>query len=278
MAAGNSEKPRLNQYILAVYTSSGVSSLDEVTSLDGWKSHPVLQRCLQFAESRSESMPFAGEAQMWKGYRGSGFTDPIYVNDPALRSARWRPWVSEEERKQESQGGVTDDLVQALVYARKGAGWIIRAALGDEAAPVLAAADKGGINCAPILQASGARHMITVARKRQRIKAGGIGQVLIDEPAIDATVAGSWNVLIRDAAQMLGSPGATNIIKQIQTEYAAFIEHFAENHGFHPEYGKASFVKMLAALRTEAVEEMDKTGASREFWERVVKMIDEENP
>jgi hypothetical protein len=247
--------------------------LDEVTSLDGWKNHPVLQRCLQQAESRSEPMPFADQKKMWSGYRGSGFTDPIYVNDPALRSARWRPWVPEDQRKHDGQGGVTPELIQALVYARKGAGWFISTALGDEAAPALAAAEKGGIKCTPILQ-TGNRNSVIVARRRQRVKANAIGETLIDEPSPEAQVAGSWDILSRAVAEMLNNPGSANIVKQIQAEYSAFMEHFAADQGFHPEYGKAGFARIISVLREEALAEQDKTGATKEFWKTVYKMAD----
>ncbi|MEI6606042.1 MAG: tubulin-like doman-containing protein, partial [Verrucomicrobiota bacterium] len=67
-----------NPYILAVYTSAGVSNLDEVLSLSAWRDNPTLRRCLVNAESKEIPMPFRGDNDMWEGYRGSGFSDPSY--------------------------------------------------------------------------------------------------------------------------------------------------------------------------------------------------------
>ena len=120
-----SDEQQFNPYVLVVYTAASVSDINDVTSLDAWQRDPRLHRCLKNAESSFPLMPFRGDSEMWEGYRGSGFTTPLYLK-PEVRKARWAPWLKGDDTDGNDGGQSKHRIVRALAYGVVGPEWYLR--------------------------------------------------------------------------------------------------------------------------------------------------------
>jgi hypothetical protein len=118
----NQASEGFNPYVLIVYANSGAESMEEITSVDAWSRNPTIRNALATAERTDTLMPFREEKEMWAGYRGSGFTDPIYILNNELASSRWRPWFEKLVDADIEKG----DLMMALAYAWLGPEWFLR--------------------------------------------------------------------------------------------------------------------------------------------------------
>ena len=276
-----------NPYVLAVYTSTAASNLDQVTTLDAWKTNPTLLKALRLAEDPEGKcqMPFNENIEkIWPGYRGSGFTDPSYIYQPELRRNRWRPWMPKEEQEKQNQQDDGSKLALQAVYATLGPKWYLEAALGEEQAKGVLAAS--GLSGDPIFS-EGERKMFKLGRLPVRIRAG---KASTDDADIRIHVGSNVTQSIRTLpeifagkreARSLRGGGTDHLLelgKSVESEYNDFFGPFAEAQGFHSSTAKAAHLKMLQKLKDHFIEEREKSNPNqedgdREFWQTVLKSL-----
>lgn len=276
-----------NPYVVAVYTSTAADNLDQVTSLDAWRTNPTLLEALRLAEDPEGKcqMPFNENIEkIWPGYRGSGFTDPSYIYQPELRRNRWRPWMPKEEQEKQNQQDDGSKLAFQAVYATLGPKWYLEAALGEEQAKGVLAAS--GLSGDPIFS-EGERKMFKLGRLPLRIRAG---KASTDDADIRIHVGSNVTQSIRTLpeifagkreARSLRGGGTDHLLelgKSVESEYNDFFGPFAEAQGFHSSTAKAAHLKMLQKLKDHLIEEREKSNPSqedgdREFWQTVLKSL-----
>lgn len=99
-----------NPFMLLAYNCAGVSTINQIASIDYWKEAPGLVDVLKRAELDSGETIF--EAINTTG--GRGYTSPIFVNEAVLKEGRWRPWVSGDDKEAATERG---SAIEALYYA-----------------------------------------------------------------------------------------------------------------------------------------------------------------
>lgn len=109
-----------NPFVLLAYSSAGADSLDQIASLEYANSTPGLYELLNQCEDPDG-------ASIFHHPKGIGYTSPIYVKDPKLVAARWKPWLRPTAKKEEQ---ARDRLHDALVYALMAPPEPIASALG----------------------------------------------------------------------------------------------------------------------------------------------------
>jgi hypothetical protein len=276
-----------NPYVVAVYTSTAADNLDQVTTLDAWRSNPTLLEALRLAEDPEGKcqMPFNPEIErIWPGYRGSGFTDPSYIYQPELRRNRWRPWMPKEEQEKQNQQDDGSKLAFQAVYATLGPKWYLEAALGEEQAKGVLAAS--GLSGDPIFS-EGERKMFKLGRLPVRIRAG---KASIDDADIRIKVGSNVTQSIRTLPEILAGKREARSLKgggtdhllelgqSVESEYNDFFGAFAEAQGFHSSTAKAAHLKMLQKLKDHFIEQREKSNPNqedgdREFWQTVLKSL-----
>ena len=278
-----------NPYVMAVYTSSGASSLDEVESLDAWRKDATLLACLVAAESPSPLMPFNKEIlELWPDYRGSGFMEPSYILRPELRRNRWRPWIPTAVREKEALETAGNKLNRIAVYSVLGPRWYLVAALGAaEADRVIAAS---GLSPDPIF-AEGERKMFKLGRLPLQFKADGnatksSADIRINEGSnVTQSIRTIPEVLTgqREARSMRGADGdhLLELGKAVELEYEGFFDVIADRHGFHHASARAAHLRMLEALKAKAIEERgdsnpNQEDGDRKFWQQLLEEIESE--
>jgi len=278
-----------NPYVMAVYTSSGATSLDEVESLDAWRKDATLLACLVTAESPKPLMPFNEEIlKLWPDYRGSGFTEPSYILRPELRRNRWRPWIPTAVREKEALETAGTKLNRIAVYSVLGPGWYLVAALGAaEADRVIAAS---GLSPDPIF-AEGERKMFKLGRLPLQFKADGnatksSADIRINEGSnVTQSIRTIPEVLTgqREARSMRGADGdhLLELGKAVELEYEGFFDVIADRHGFHHASARAAHLRMLEALKAKAIEERgdsnpNQEDGDRKFWQQLLEEIESE--
>ena len=276
-----------NPYILAVYTSSSASSLDEIETLRAWENDPSLRDCLRVAEDLEEKvkMPFNPEMETaWispQPYRGSGFTDPCYIYNSELRRSRWRPWVSEEEAKAQERMGAGGKQALVTLYACLGPKWLLEAALGDEdAAQVL---EQTGIPQGPIFE-RGEKKLFKLGRfpftvgKRGRVDENSIGIKIREGNSVAQSICTLPDVLAgrREAKSSKGEEAGHQIAlgKAVEQEFEHFFGEIAAKHGFDRENSRKAHLKLLLALRQHCrdARRAEKTGSDEGdglFWDQL---------
>lgn len=279
-----------NPYILAVYTSTAANHLDQVTTLDAWKTNPTLLQALRLAEDPEGKggeyqMPFnKAIKKIWPDYRGSGFTDPSYIYQPELRRNRWRPWMPKEEQKKQNQQDDGSKLALLSVYVTLGPKWYLEAALGEEQAKAILAAS--GLPGEPIF-AEGDKKMFKLGRLPVRIRAG---RASTDDADIRIQIGSNVTQSIRTLPEVLagkrearsarggGNDHLLELGRSVESEYNDFFGDFADVQGFHPSTAKAVHLKMLQKLRGYSIEERQKSNPNqedgdREFWQVIVRAL-----
>ena len=274
-----------NPYVVAVYTSTAADNLDQVTTLDAWRTNPTLLEALRLAEDLECPMPFNEKIKkIWPDYRGSGFTDPSYIYQPELRRNRWRPWMPKEEQEKQNQQDDGSKLAFQAVYATLGPKWYLEAALGEEQAKGVLAAS--GLSGDPIFS-EGERKMFKLGRLPVRIRAG---KASTDDADIRIHVGSNVTQSIRTLpeifagkreARSLRGGGTDHLLelgKSVESEYNDFFGPFAEAQGFHSSTAKAAHLKMLQKLKDHFIEEREKSNPNqedgdREFWQTVLKSL-----
>jgi hypothetical protein len=276
-----------NPYVLAVYTSTAANNLDQVTTLDAWRTNPTLLEALRLAEDPAGKcpMPFNPEIEkIWSDYRGSGFTDPSYIYQPELRRNRWRPWMPKEEQEKQNQQDDGSKLAFLSVYAALGPKWYLEAALGEEQAKAILAAS--ALPGDPIF-AEGEKKMFKLGRLPVRIRAG---KASTDDADIRIQIGSNVTQSIRTLPEVLagkrearsakggGTDHLLELGKSVESEYNDFFGAFAEVQGFHPSTAKAAHLKMLQKLKDYFIEERQKSNPNqedgdREFWQVVLPAL-----
>ena len=282
-----------NPFILVVYTSTGASNLNEVTTLDTWQKNPTLLQALRLAEDLDGKcqMPFNDKInEIWNGYRGSGFTDPSYIYQPELRRNRWRPWVPKEEQETQNQQDDGSKLAFQAIYATLGPKWYLEAALGvEQANAILAASNLSGD---PVF-AEGERKMYKLGRLPMCIRAG---KASVSDADIRIQIGSNVTQSIRTLPEVLSGKreaksargtGAEHLVelgKSVEHEYNDFFGTFAESQGFDSATAKASHLKMIQKLKDYIIQERQNSNPNqedgdREFWQTsltaISKKIDE---
>ncbi|NQX01332.1 hypothetical protein HQ447_11800 [bacterium] len=270
-----------NPYVLAVYTSTAANNLDQVTTLDAWRTNPTLLEALRLAEDPEGKcpMPFNEDIKkIWPDYRGSGFTDPSYLYQPELRRNRWRPWMPKEEQEKQNQQDDGSKFVFLSVYAALGPKWYLEAALGEEQAKAILAAS--ALPGEPIF-AEGDKKMFKLGRLPVRIRAG---KASTDDADIRIQIGSNVTQSIRTLPEVLagkrearsakgaGTDHLLKLGKSVESEHNDFFGAFAEVQGFHPSTAKAAHLKMLQKLKDYFIEERQKSNPNqedgdREFWQ-----------
>lgn len=276
-----------NPYVLAVYTSTAADNLDQVTTLDAWKTNPTLLEALRLAEDPEEKcqMPFNEHIKkIWPGYRGSGFTDPSYIYRPELRRNRWRPWMPKEEQEKQNQQDDGSKLALLSVYATLGPKWYLEAALGEEQAKAIFAAS--ALPGEPVF-AEGEKKMFKLGRLPVRIRSG---KASTDDADIRIQIGSNVTQSIRTLPEVLagkrearsarggGTDHLLELGKSVESEYNDFFGAFAEVQGFAPSTAKAAHLKMLQKLKDYVIEERQKSNPNqedgdREFWQVVLTAL-----
>lgn len=276
-----------NPYILAVYTSTAANDLDQVTTLDAWRTNPTLLQALRLAEDPEGKcqMPFNEKIkEIWPDYRGSGFTDPSYIYQPELRRNRWRPWMPKEDQEKQNQQDDGSKLAFLSVYATLGPKWYLEAALGEEQAKaVLVASAMPG---EPIF-VEGEKKMFKLGRLPVRIRSG---KASTDDADIRIKIGSNVTQSIRTLPDVLAGKREARSAKgvsvdhllelggSVENEYNDFFNAFAETQGFHPSTAKAAHLKMLKKLRDYFIEERQKSNPTQEdgdhkFWQVVLEAL-----
>lgn len=270
-----------NPYVLVVYTSTAANDLDQVTTLDAWRTNPILLEALRLAEDPEGKcpMPFNEEIKkIWPDYRGSGFTDPSYIYQPELRRNRWRPWMPKEEQEKQNQQDDGSKLAFLSVYATLGPKWYLEAALGEEQAKAILATS--AMPGEPIF-AEGEKKMFKLGRLPVRIRAG---KASTDDADIRIQIGSNVSQSIRTLPEVLagkrearsarggGTDHLLELGKSVESEYNDFFGAFAEVQGFAPSTAKAAHLKMLQKLKDYFIEERQKSNPNqqdgdREFWQ-----------
>jgi hypothetical protein len=276
-----------NPYVLAVYTSTAASNLDQVTTLDAWRTNPTILQALRLAEDPEGKcqMPFNEDIKkIWPDYRGSGFTDPSYIYQPELRRNRWRPWMPKEEQEKQNQQDDGSKLAFLSVYATLGPKWYLEAALGEEQAKAILAAS--ALPGEPVF-AEGEKKMFKLGRLPVRIRAG---KASTDDADIRIQIGSNVTQSIRTLPEVLagkrearsarggGTDHLLELGKSVESEYNDFFGAFAEVQGFHPSTAKAAHLKMLQKLKDYFIEERQKSNPNqedgdREFWQVVLPAL-----
>ncbi len=276
-----------NPYVLAVYTSTAANNLDQVTTLDAWRTNPTLLEALRLAEDPEGKcpMPFNPEIEkIWSDYRGSGFTDPSYIYQPELRRNRWRPWMPKEEQEKQNQQDDGSKLAFLSVYATLGPKWYLEAALGEEQAKAILAAS--ALPGEPVF-AEGEKKMFKLGRLPVRIRAG---KASTDDADIRIQIGSNVTQSIRTLPEVLagkrearsarggGTDHLLELGKSVESEYNDLFGAFAEVQGFHPSTAKAAHLKMLLKLKDYFIEERQKSNPNqedgdREFWQVVLTAL-----
>jgi hypothetical protein len=244
-----------NPYVLLVYCSDGVSSLDEVASLDSWQQDDDVRRALELAEGRDELMVFLGD-KMWPDYRGSGFADPCYVTNDQLRLARWRPWA-----RGESDSGDTDrnELLTALAYAWVGPEWFLRQAHKATGNKTLGPMFRYGkmasieVERRPVLFAEGFN--LSVPFKFNYDQASGFQEM----PSVGTRLADSLDDLLKtfDPFGAAGIQGTRALSEGVVAEYRSFLEHVGVPARFSPQHNRARFLELIDTLKGYVADRID---------------------
>ncbi len=251
-ALGNSSDtsvPGFNPYVMIVYVSDGVSSLEDVATLDSWQSDDDLSRCLAAAERRDVLMAFQG-GRMWSDYRGSGFTDPCYVQNEQLRLARWRPWATDADQALHSDADRAELLI-ALAYAWVGPEWFLRQLQNASGSKTLGPVFKYGKRAAIAM----ARYPVAFLEGYDRTKPFGFPSVKArgfqDMPANGTVVADSLDELLRvvDPFTLGGGAAAQALRGGLVNEYRSFLEHVGMVAGFHPEFRLKGFLEVMESMK-----------------------------
>jgi hypothetical protein len=264
-------KSGVNPYVMVLMTKSGADSLDEVLSIDAWKD-PKLQRVLQLADDHTaESMPFRKD--LWDDYRGSGFTDPIYIYNEQLRTARWRPWAL-ESRASSGPSAADRELLRALYYGLLGPEWYLRSLNPDL---------RGDDPLNPVFKRG--RFGEIVLRRRPIVFQGGYDpakpfifpkkeSTVADMPLKDAVLAENLDQLLL-RLDPNRNRNQTADLKALRTalleEYRSFTNRpFAREAGFDPQTpGQAEArTSLMEALKVHINDEEHKEG-ERAFWREV---------
>jgi hypothetical protein len=268
-----------NPFVLAVYTSTAASNLDQVTTLDAWKTNPTILQALRLAEDPEGKcqMPFNQEIKkIWPDYRGSGFTDPSYIYQPELLRNRWRPWMPKEDDGSK--------LAFLSVYATLGPKWYLEAALGEEEAKAILAASN--LSGEPIFT-EGERKIFKLGRHPMRIRNGMADD---DVEGMQISLGSNVTQSIRTLPEVLagkrearfskggGTDHLLELGKSVENEYNDFFGAFAEAHGFHPTSAKAVHLKMLRKLKAYFTEEWEKSNPNqedgdRDFWKMLLTTL-----
>jgi len=285
--AGSEEEH--NPYILAVYTSTETTDLDQVESLDFWRDEK-LRHFLRLAEQDDVLMPFNPKLlEDWRHYekddfRGSGFSDPRYIMKPEFRRNRWRPWMPKEEQEKQNQQDDGSKLALLSVYATLGPKWYLEAALGEEQAKAILAAS--ALPGEPVF-AEGEKKMFKLGRLPVRIRGG---KASTDDADIRIQIGSNVTQSIRTLPEVLagkrearsarggGTDHLLELGKSVESEYNDFFGAFAEVQGFAPSTAKAAHLKMLQKLKEHFIEERQKSNPNqedgdREFWQVVLKAL-----
>lgn len=254
--SNQTEDDRFNPYALIVYASSDQDSLEEVTSLDAWSENPQIRTALEKAEGGSPLMPFLGEEHgMWKGYRGSGFTDPIYVTHPELAKSRWRPWFRQASAEEDQT------VMLALLYGWAGPEWFIRQKFPDSA--------RGSKTVGPVFK-FGHHASICIARRPCVFKEGlysrakpfdfpvGPGKSIGKMSGEGDEVGESLNAVL----QLLGPDGSSSaemiaFRDGLVEEYQTFFREIGDTAGFDPKRDRKGYLEMLEALAQYVSERLD---------------------
>lgn len=246
-----------NRYLMVVYTSSGASSLDDVSTLGSWSENPTIRRVLELAERTDVALPFRPVGEVWPGYRGSGFTDPVYVHNRQLRTSRWRPWAKDIAESTEREQRA--DLMMALAYAWVGPEWFLRNALG-------ASGDK---TQGPIFT-FGKRASIRVVRRPVKFAEGfqksqpfqfQVRQAdnFHEMPSPGTEVASSLDQLLEVISPNAGGgqDSMRGFRDGILAEYQSYLEAIADPAGFHPEHDRKGFARVTDMLKQYVGERLD---------------------
>jgi hypothetical protein len=283
--AGSSKEH--NPYVLVVYASTAANHLDQVTTLDAWKTNPTILQALRLAEDPEGKcqMPFNPEIEkIWPDYRGSGFTDPSYIYQPELRRNRWRPWMPKEEQEKQNQQDDGSKLAFLSVYATLGPKWYLEAALGEEEAKAILAASN--LSGEPIFT-EGERKIFKLRRHPMRIRNGMADD---DVEGMQISLGSNVTQSIRTLPEVLagkrearfskggGTDHLLELGKSVENEYNDFFGAFAEAHGFHPTSAKAVHLKMLRKLKAYFTEEWEKSNPNqedgdRDFWKMLLTTL-----
>ena len=99
---------RGNPFIMIAYSVEGTRDLNQIASLDYYKTDPRLYEMLNLCEDPKAPALF----DQTQTHNGLGYTDPIFVTDPKLSRARWKPWLDPLQARVEQ-----DTTDEAMVYA-----------------------------------------------------------------------------------------------------------------------------------------------------------------
>lgn len=104
-------KDNSNPFVLVAYHVEDCKAGPQgIRSMQYWNSQGVYEQLKLCERPGSENAIFHPAP----GMQGVTFSDPIYIANDAFVARRWRPWVSEEEKKAAAVGDVR--VNQALLY------------------------------------------------------------------------------------------------------------------------------------------------------------------
>ncbi len=99
-----------NPYIVLAHATSSTDELEDILSLDYYRSDAQVKRWLELCESPTGDSWFTSR----DGQKGIGYIDPIYVHEPRLANYRWRPWLTKEGPDLKTEHQALDALLYAL--------------------------------------------------------------------------------------------------------------------------------------------------------------------
>jgi len=105
------EEGRSNPFaIVALHQEDAVGGPQKIVSMQYWNEPGVFEQLKLCEQPGARNAIF----NPMEGMNGATFSDPIYINNTLFRDKRWRPWVSEEEKKAADIG--ESRVHQALLY------------------------------------------------------------------------------------------------------------------------------------------------------------------
>lgn len=246
-----------NKYLMVVYTSSGASSLDDVSTLKSWSENPTIRRVLELAERTDPALPFRPVGEVWPGYRGSGFTDPVYVYNKQLRDSRWRPWATDKAGSKEREQPA--ELMMALVYAWVGPEWFLRhfmGASGDKTqGPIFTFGKRASIRVMrrPVMFAEG--FQISQPFQFQVRRADNSHEMPPPEHQVAASLDQLLEVISPNAGG--GQDSMHKFREGILAEYQTYLEEIADPAGFHPEHDRKGYARVMEILKQYVGDRID---------------------
>lgn len=99
-----------NDFVLLTYATGGVDTVEDIASLDYWKSDARVMKWLRRCEDPAGGSLFDSS----ENNKGRGYPEPLVVKNEQLAGMRWRPWMEGKKKDETPDINMTLD---ALVYA-----------------------------------------------------------------------------------------------------------------------------------------------------------------